>query len=93
MTPEPLKGKIKTGWSGDAEAVSPEDIKSAVEWLKKEIRELPNRDDMIQKHQKIKLGILDGGGVGCFNVLDLIDKAFEDIKGHEGDNKIQKRSL
>lgn len=45
-----------------------EDVKQHLVQLQKRIRELPNRDDKI--HSQIK--ILDGGGVGRFEVLEII---------------------
>ena len=48
-----------------------------VELLKKKIRELPNRDDWIQKDLPIVKGVLDGGGISKFETLDLIDKCFQ----------------
>ena len=45
--------------------------------LKKKIRELPNRDDWIQKDLPIAKGVLDGGGISKFETLDLIDKCFQ----------------
>ena len=55
-------------------------IKSKIEELKDEIRNQPNRDDQIYiPRTKAKAAVLDGGGRNLFNVLDEIDKAFEDV--------------
>ena len=66
--------------NGDLLYFELKDVKSAVEWLKEKIRLMPNRDEKIQRHNKVKLCVMDGGGVGCFDVLHMIDEAFEDVK-------------
>ena len=45
--------------------------------LKKKIRELPNRDEWIQKDLPIAKGVLDGGGISKFETLRLIDECFQ----------------
>lgn len=39
----------------------------------KKIRKMPNRDDKICCTGGVKLGILDGGGVGRFAVIELLE--------------------
>lgn len=45
-----------------------------IEKIKDRIRKLPNRDDKIQRFQKIHFMTLDGGGVGRFEVIKIIDE-------------------
>jgi len=52
-----------------------EEIKSAVDWLKDEIRKTPNRDDKI----KATLLFADMGGIGKNELNELINQAFEDV--------------
>ena len=52
----------------DSDVLEVTDVQTALTQLQKRIRELPNRDDKI--HSQLK--ILDGGGVGRFEVLEII---------------------
>jgi len=50
--------------------------------LKKQIRELPNRDDKLYPEQTFRVGVLDGGGVGRFQILgkiEIIEKKIEKL--------------
>ena len=46
----------------------------------KEISIMPNRDDRICCQGGLKVGLLDGGGVGRFDVTDLLEKSFKELK-------------
>lgn len=62
---KPLKGKIYDDWSGGAEAISPDDVRSAVEWLKEQLKFYPKTLEN-----------------DC-RIIELIDKAFEDVTRKE----------
>lgn len=47
-----------------------------VQKLKQKIRDLPNRDDELYGKNGLRMAKLDGGGVGRFRVLALIDEVF-----------------
>lgn len=57
--------------------VSLPDLQILVNELKDSIRKLPNRDNKLYTHfggKPVSIGVLDGGGVGRFEVLALIDE-------------------
>ncbi len=47
-----------------------------VELLKQKVRDLPNGDDELYGKNGLRMGKLNGGGVGRFKVLALIEEVF-----------------
>ena len=48
--------------------------------IDEKLRELPNRDEMIQKHSPAIVSVFDGGGIGRFDTLDIINDEFKKHK-------------
>jgi len=77
MKPEPLKGKITQAENPEMDCQRDmflkEDIKSAVEWLKQRVKEDYERNNNVRD--------LESDSLYDTEILDLIDEAFEDVKG------------
>lgn len=53
--------------------VTESDLREAIE----KIRALPNRDDKLYGKNGVAFAILDGGGVGRFEVIHILEKLLE----------------
>jgi len=72
MKPEPLKGKLVKLPNSDFRICGEIELKSALEWLKKELFKIA--DNCTDKEQKEIYEIAIG------ECLGLLDEAFEDVK-------------
>lgn len=80
-SPQEVASKVYGGKSSDYEVILPSDLndfkkemKKRIKKVIKKIREMPNRDDWLQKDLPMAKNILDGGGVKRLDVIDLIEK-------------------
>jgi len=92
MKEKSLSSKIVFGrgeW-GTKKIIRIEDVHETIKRILERINQLPNRDDSIMPSgkYKLKLGVLDGGGVGKFEVMNIIkEEVGKELGGAESEEE------